>query len=92
MEIYFKDKEGKLQETTLFNLLKQTFHKAGFKLENGSFSDEDHAWLGIVQENKKQQITTNITFKNNQNTITGLHIYVTPIKTILDTDNQTKLI
>lgn len=93
MEIYIKDKDGKLQETTLFNLLNKAFKKAGFKLENGSWNDENHNWIGVVQESKKPaQVTTNITFENNGNTITGLKVYVAPIKRVVDEDNSEQVV
>lgn len=93
MEIYVKDKDGKLQETTLFDLMDEAFKKAGFEMENGSWRDENHNWIGVTQENKKpEQITTNITFKNDGNTITGIHVYSAPIKRVVDEDNSRQLI
>lgn len=93
MELYFKNSEGQLQETTLCQVLSNAFKKAGLKIENGCFSDENHMWLGIIQENKKPaQVTTNITFNNDGNTITGLNVYETPIKRIIDEDNSRQII
>lgn len=93
MEIYIKDKDGKLQETTLFYLLNKAFEKAGFNMENGSWSDENHNWLGVVQESKKPaQVTTNITFTNDGNTITGLNVYVAPIKRVVDEDSSKQVV
>ena len=88
MEIYLKDGDGKLQETTLNHLLEKAFEKAGYKMDNGGWKDENYNWLGIIQENKKnEQVTTNILFENDGNTIIGLKIYVAPIKKIIDNDN-----
>ena len=95
MEIYYKDKEGKLQETTLLNLLTKSFKQSGFKLNNGAWPKEDHYWLGVVQKSHDKQpkeITTNITFKNNGNTISGVNVYISPIVTIVDNDNMEQLI
>lgn len=93
MEIFVKDEDGKWKETDLFKLLNTAFTKAGFVMENGSWDDENHNWIGIVQENKKsKQIVTNITFKNDGNTITGLNVYVIPIKRVVDNDNSKQII
>jgi hypothetical protein len=93
MELYFKDSEGKLQEVKLISILKTAFTCAGFKMENGSFEGENHHWIGIVQESKKpSQVVTNITFKDDGNTITGLKVYESPIKRIVDEDNSKQVI
>lgn len=93
MEIYLKDEDGRLQEITLLYLLDKAFNKAGFKMENGSWSDENHNWIGIVQENKKpEQIITNIIFENDGNTIIDLNVYIAPIKIIVDNDNSRQLV
>ena len=85
MELYFKNSQGQLQETNLRQILSDSFKRSGFTLENGSFPGEDHMWVGIVQESKKpSEIVTNITFKDDGNTITGLKIYETPIKRVKD--------
>lgn len=93
MEIYRKDKDGKLQETTLFDLLNDAFNKAGFTMGNGSWSNENHNWIGVIQESKKpEQVTTNITFENDGNTITGLNVYAAPIKRVVDEDNSRQVV
>ena len=93
MEIYIKDTDGKLQETTLFDLMDKALRKAGFTMENGSWSDENHNWIGVIQESKKpEQVTTNITFENDGNTITGLNVYVAPIKRVVDDDNSRQVV
>ncbi|AGO47685.1 hypothetical protein Phi17218_152 [Cellulophaga phage phi17:2_18] len=92
LELYAKDDKGVLREVTLFAVLSAEFERAGFKMDSGAWKDEDHNWLGIVQENSKsEQIVTNITFKNNMNTITGLDIYVTPIKRVVDEDESVNI-
>ena len=93
MEIYYKDKDGKLQETTVYDLLDISFRKANFKMENGEWSDENHKWIGLVQESEDScQITTNITFSNDGNTVKGLRIYSAPIKRVVDEDNSRQII
>lgn len=93
MELYFKNSEGQLQETNLRQILCDAFGKAGFKMDNGSFEGENHQWIGIVQESEKpSEVLTNITFKDNGNTITGLEIYETPIKWVVDEDNAKKIV
>jgi hypothetical protein len=93
MEIYIKDTDGKLQETTLFSLMDKALRNAGFTMENGSWSDENHNWIGVIQESKKpEQVTTNITFENDGNTITGLNVYAAPIKRVVDEDNSRQVV
>ena len=93
MELYFKNTDGQLQETTLRQILGNAFNKAGFKMDNGSFKGEDHMWLGIVQESKKpSQVVTNISFKEDGNTITELKVYEAPIKRIVDESNSKQIV
>jgi len=92
MEIYIKDIDGKLQETTLFDLMDKAFRDAGFVMVNGSLDSGNHKWIGIVQENKKpEQVTTNIAF-NNDDAIIGLNVYVSPIRTFVDDGHMMKII
>lgn len=93
MEIYYKNKDGKLQETNIFELLNNAFVKAGFNMDNGSWKEDNHNWLGVIQESKKpEQVTTNITFENDMNTITELKVYTAPIKRVVDDDNSKQII
>lgn len=93
MELYFKNAQGQLEETTLYNVLTKAFHNAGFKMDNGSFIGEDHKWIGIVQEsNKPSEVVTNISLNNDGNTIIGLKVYETPIKRVLDEDNSKEIV
>jgi len=92
MEIYIKDIDGKLQETTLYDLMDKAFRKAGFVMDNGSFDSGNHKWIGIVQENKNpEQVTTNIAF-NNDDAIIGLNVYVSPIRIFVDDGQMSKII
>ena len=93
MEIYIKNSKGQLEETTLYKVLENAFGSAGFKMENGSFSNENHRWIGIVQESKKpSEVVTNITFNDKGDTITGVKVYETPIKWVVDSDNSRQVI
>jgi hypothetical protein len=57
------------------------------------FKGEDHMWLGIVQESKKpSQVVTNISFKEDGNTITELKVYEAPIKRIVDESNSKQIV
>lgn len=89
MELYIKNKKGQLEETTLMQIFSKALDKSGFKRENGSFDGEDHNWIGIVQESKKpSEVTTNITFRDDGNTITGVRVYESPIKRVVDDENS----
>ena len=93
MEIYFKDKDGKLQEVTLADLLNAAFIDAGFEMDYASWKHDDLIFVGVVQENEKpEQIVTNICFNADGNTITGLHVYSSPILRVVDEDNSKQLI
>jgi hypothetical protein len=93
MEIYIKNTKGQLEETTLYQVLENAFGNAGFKMENGSFSNENHRWIGIVQESKKpSEVVTNITFNDKGDTITGVKVYETPIKRIVDSDHSRQVV
>jgi len=93
MEIYVKNDKGQLEETTLYVVLETAFNDAGFKMENGSFSDESHRWIGVVQESKKPaEVVTNITFNDKGDEITGIKIYETPIKRVVDSDHSRQVV
>lgn len=93
MKIYAEANNGTLEETTLYDLLQAAFRVAGFNMDSGGWEKENHHWVGVVQKSKKpEQITTNITFENDGNTITGLHIHLCPIKTIVDDENSMQII
>jgi hypothetical protein len=93
MEIYIKNSKGQLEETTLYQVLKNAFGSAGFKMENGSFSGENHRWIGIVQESKKpSEVVTNITFNDKGDTITGVRVYETPIMRVVDSDHSRQVV
>ena len=93
MEIYVKNSKGQLEETTLIQVLQMALNEAGFKMENGSFSGENHRWIGIVQESKKPaEVVTNITFNDKGDIITGVKVYETPIKRVVDSDNSRQVV
>ena len=93
MELYFKNSEGQLQETNLRQILLNVLNIANFQMDNGSFDGENYKWIGIVQKSKnKTQIVVNITFLGDGNTITGLHVYETPIIQIVDEENSRQLV
>lgn len=94
MEIYVKNSEGELKQTDLKSLLISSFDKAGLQMDNGSFEKEDHQWLGIVQRDKDNtvEVTVNITFKDDRNSITGLKVYKSKIKMVVDDENSKQII
>jgi hypothetical protein len=93
MEIYYKNSAGQLEETSLVGLLKSAFEKAGLKMNNGLFVGENHQWIGIVQESKKpSEVTVNITFDEKGNNITGLKVFESPIKRVVDNDDMKQII
>jgi hypothetical protein len=93
MELYIKNNNGQLEETTLMQILEKALSKAGLKMDNGCFSGENHNWIGVVQESKRpSEVVTNITFKDDGNTITGLKVFETPIKRVVDSDNSRQVV
>lgn len=93
MELYIKNDNGQLEETTLMQILEKALSKAGFKMDNGCFNGENHNWIGVVQESKKpSEVVTNITFNDDGNTITGLKVFETPIKRVVDSDNSRQVV
>ena len=93
MEIFYKNKQGQLEETNLKTLLSNAFKEAGFTLDNGRFEGEDYSWVGVIQENKSpSEITTNICFKDDDNTITQLKIFEAPIERVVVEDRSRQII
>lgn len=89
MEIYIKNSKGQLEETSLYNILNLAFGVSGLKMDNGSFPGEDYKWIGVVQESKKpSEVVVNILFNEKGDTITGVKVYETPIKRVVDRDNS----
>jgi Cu/Zn superoxide dismutase len=93
MEIFIKNENGLLQQTSIMSLLGIAFKKAKFKIDAATFRGENHNWIGVVQESKKpSEVVVNITFEDDGNTILGVHVYETPIKTVVDSDNSKQII
>lgn len=100
MKIYVGDNKKKSKKITFQDLLINKLREAGFKMDNGDWSDENHSWVGIVQESDgvhplaspRSQIVVNITFDTEEDSINSVNVYVTPIVTIVDDDNSKKLI
>ena len=92
MEIYRKNTDGQLEETTLKDLLKFALQVGDFEMDNGSFLAEGHHWVGIVQKtDKPSKILVNINF-NDDDEITEVHVFETPIKLVEDDDNAIQII
>ena len=93
MELYFKNSIGQLQETNLRQILSYALKTANFEMDNGSFDGENHKWVGVVQKSKnKTQVVTNVTFFADGNTITGVHVYETPIIKVVDEENSRQVV
>lgn len=92
MKIYSGKNKKEAKQTTLKRLLIDSLIESGFKLDNGSFDDENHSWVGIVQEsNKPSQVLINVCF-NDSDEITEVKVYETPIVTIVDDDRCKQII
>ena len=89
MEIYLKNNEGVLQETTIMEVLKIALKKAKIKMDNGRLSDDSSQWVGIVQESKApSEVTINLAFEEDGNSIMDVRVYESPIKRVVDEDNS----
>lgn len=95
MEYYYKNSKGHLVPTTLKDMLQKAVEDGGIETDSGAFIEEGHHWVGIVQryeESKKPKVvTTNISFKKDENTIDDIRIFVTPIKIIEDEENTKQI-
>lgn len=92
MKIYFGKNKKESRQVSLRALLTSKLLESGFKLDNGSFEGESHAWVGVVQETKKpSQVLVNICF-NDEDAITEVKVYETPIITTLDNDQSKQII
>jgi hypothetical protein len=83
MELYFKNASGHIEKTSLFYVLYSALSE--FNTQTG----EDY--LAVTQETDSVQVEINFEFKDN-NTIEGLHVFEAPIRKIVDTDNQRRVI
>lgn len=94
MTIFIKDKDGKLQETTLADLIIQSLSQNDFKMDNGEFNDNSARWVGIVQENQKRstQVIVNINFDTDYNNIIEVQVFENPIKRVIDYDSSIKIL
>lgn len=93
MEIYYKNSRGRLVATTLMKALDTALKNSEFKMDNGSFPGENYNWIGIIQKNNTpSEVTINIIFEDDGNTIIGVKVFETPIIEIVDHDNTRQLI
>ena len=93
MELYIKNKKGQLEQTSLYDVLKNKLNNDGFKVKADSFSDESSRWLAILQESEKPAIVCiNITFDYDSDNIQDINVYESPIITIIDDDNMKKIV
>lgn len=93
MEIYVKNKQNQLEETTLYNIIELALENSAFKMDNGRFSDGSSRWIEIIQESENTtQVLIEILFDDSGDTITDLNVHETPILRVVDNDNSKKII
>lgn len=93
MEILVKNKSEHFHPHNVRDVMEAALHKAGYTMDVGSLSDGSGAWLQIIQQNEDNQVIVEFQFKeHHRNEITGVHVYSSPIKTIVDEENSKMLI
>ena len=87
MEIYYKNIDGQLEQTTFKAILDSKLREAGFEMENLDYI------VGVVQRSKRpSRVVVNIFFKEGTDKIEGLHVYETPIVEMEDDDNSRQIV
>ncbi len=91
--IYVRDTDGKLQETTLAELLIRQLQESEFKMDNLLPADDVNI-IGIVQESESPsvQTTVNLEFEKDGNTFTGVKVYQCPIVRIVAEDEMKRIV
>ena len=98
MKVYIGKNKKEAKQIDFQDLLIMKLAEAGIEMDNGSFSGEDHSWVGILKNDHKtnkvdpKQVCVNLTFSPKNDTIKEISIYIAPIITIIDEENQKKLI
>lgn len=94
MTIFIKDKDGKLQEIVLRDLILQSLHQNNLTAKKDEFSDKSAKWLAIVKENttRSTQIVVELMFDEDDNNIIDVHVFENPIKRVIDYDSSIKIL
>lgn len=92
MELYFKNEDGQLQETSLMDLFIQSLNDNDFTTSVGSFDNQDCNWVEIIQDEESKRVMVNVIFKDDLNSVDSVNVYLTPIKRVVDEENSEKLI
>ena len=92
MEIYYKDNKKRLQEITLKKLIALSLTENNFKTKINKFSDNSSNWISIVQERKNKQITTIISFDEQEQNIKQIQVFSADIKKVVDEENEINII
>lgn len=92
MKLYFKNKKGQLEETTLFDVLKKSL-KINGNIKSGSFSDNSGKWIEIDQESENSSlVTVGLSFEPTGNLIDGISVHEAKIKRVVDVENSKKIV
>lgn len=96
MKIYIGENKSKSKKITFQDLLIMKLKEGGFIMDNGAWDDEDHAWVGVIQQSDKSgkpmEVTVNITFNTKEDIINGVDVYTANIVTIVDEDSSKKIV
>jgi len=93
MKIYYGKNKKKAEKISFQELLIQKLAEAGYKMDNGAWSNENYSWVGIVQESEKpSQVVINISFDTKEDVINGIAAFETPIVTKPDEDRSKQII
>lgn len=98
MKLYLGKNKKEAKQIEFQDLLIMKLAEAGIEMDNGSFSGEDHSWVGILKNDQKtnkkdpKQVCINITFSPKNDSIKDVDVYVAPIITIVDEEHTKKII
>ncbi len=90
MKIYAGKNKKKSKEISFEELLAIKLREKGFDLNTGMFSDESASWVEIKQKTSDKQITISFVFDKEE--IDKVNVYEAKIMTIIDEENQKKII
>ena len=96
MKIYSGKNKLRAKQTSLIDLLYNSLKElesGTFHVEKDRFSDNSSEWIEIKQiRGREAEVSVTISFDDCAPNITGISVYESKIKTIIDEENSKKII